>query len=54
MGMKHVNMRKLPAMAQEERRRQVIGLRQRGADPLGGSLQWGKINRHLSLRASPP
>jgi transposase len=28
--MKHVDMRKLPAAAQEERRRQVIGLRQRG------------------------
>jgi hypothetical protein len=25
--MKHVDMRKLPAAAQEERRRQVIGLR---------------------------
>src|SRR3954467_3627398 len=29
-GMKHVDMRKLPAAAQEERRRQVIGLRQGG------------------------
>ena len=28
--MKHVDMRKLPAAAQEERRRQVIGLRQVG------------------------
>jgi transposase len=28
--MKHVDMRKLPAVAQEERRRQVIGLRQAG------------------------
>jgi transposase len=28
--MKHVDMRKLPAAAQEERRRQVIGLRRRG------------------------
>ena len=28
--MKHVDMRKLPAAAQEERRRQVIGLRQGG------------------------
>ena len=28
--MKHVDMRKLPAAAQEERRRQVIGLRERG------------------------
>jgi transposase len=28
--MRHVDMRKLPAAAQEERRRQVIGLRQRG------------------------
>lgn len=30
LGMKHVDMRKLPAAAQEERRRQVIGLRQAG------------------------
>src|SRR3712207_9202358 len=29
--MKHVDMRKLPASAQEERRRQVVGLRQAGA-----------------------
>src|ERR687890_964120 len=29
-GMKHADMRKLPAAAQEERRRQVIGLRQAG------------------------
>src|SRR3712207_3760285 len=29
-GMKHVDMRKLPTAAQEERRRQVIGLRQAG------------------------
>ena len=28
--MKHIDMRKLPAAAQEERRRQVIGLRERG------------------------
>ncbi len=28
--MKHVDMRKLPAAAQEERRRQVIGLRESG------------------------
>ncbi len=28
--MKHVDMRKLPAAAQEERRRQVIGLRRAG------------------------
>src|SRR5919205_1363817 len=28
--MRHVDMRKLPAAAQEERRRQIIGLRQRG------------------------
>src|SRR4029453_13042882 len=28
--MKHVDMRNLPAAAQEERRRQVIGLRERG------------------------
>src|SRR3954471_813183 len=30
LGMRHVDMRKLPAAAQEERRRQVVGLRQRG------------------------
>jgi hypothetical protein len=30
VGMKHVDMRKLPPAAQEERRRQVIGLRQAG------------------------
>ena len=30
MGMRHVDMRKLPAAAQEERRRQAVGLRQRG------------------------
>jgi transposase len=29
-GMKHVDMRKLPAAAQEERRRQVVGLRESG------------------------
>ena len=29
-GMDHVDMRKLPAAAQEERRRQVIGLRRAG------------------------
>ena len=29
-GMRHVDMRKLPAAAQEERRRQVVGLRHRG------------------------
>jgi transposase len=30
-GMKHVDMRKLAPAAQEERRRQVIGLRRNGA-----------------------
>src|SRR3712207_7629426 len=29
-GVRHVDMRKLPAAAQEERRRQVIGLRRAG------------------------
>jgi hypothetical protein len=28
--MRHVDMRKLPPAAQEERRRQAVGLRQRG------------------------
>src|SRR5829696_9320351 len=29
-GVRHVDMRKRPAAAQEERRRQVVGLRRRG------------------------
>jgi transposase len=40
--MKHVDMRKLPAAAQEERRRQVIGLRQRG-------LTYGAIAAQVGL-----
>ena len=40
--MKHVDMRKLPAAAQEERRRQVIGLRQRG-------LTYGAIAKQVGL-----
>ncbi len=38
--MKHVDMRKLPAAAQEERRRQVIGLRQAGMtyDAIGAQV----------------
>src|ERR671915_2358766 len=40
--MKHVDMRKLPAAAQEERRRQVIGLRQRG-------LTYGAIATQVGL-----
>jgi hypothetical protein len=31
-GMEHIDMRKLPTAAQEERRRQVIGLRESGLD----------------------
>ena len=42
MGMKHVDMRELPAAAQEERRRQVIGLRQRG-------LTYGAIAEQVGL-----
>ena len=42
IGMKHVDMRKLPAAAQEERRRQVIGLRQRG-------LTYGAIATQVGL-----
>jgi transposase len=42
MGMKHVDMRKLPAAAQEERRRQVIGLRRRG-------LTYGEIAGQVGL-----
>src|ERR671916_1741640 len=41
-GMKHVDMRKLPAAAQEERRRQVVGLRQRG-------LSYGEIAAQVGL-----
>ncbi|HZC14264.1 MAG TPA: hypothetical protein VE270_09630, partial [Thermoleophilaceae bacterium] len=39
-GMKQVDMRKLPAAAQEERRRQVIGLRQAGQayDAIGAQV----------------
>ena len=40
--MKHVDMRKLPAAAQEERRRQVIGLRQAG-------LTYGEIAAQVGL-----
>ena len=40
--MKHVDMRKLPAAAQEERRRQVIGLRQAG-------LTYGAIAAQVGL-----
>jgi transposase len=39
--MKHVDMRKLPAAAQEERRRQVIGLRQAGMTYDGIAAQVG-------------
>src|SRR5512133_2669661 len=40
--MKHVDMRKLPAAAQEERRRQVIGLREAG-------LTYGAIAAQVGL-----
>ena len=40
--MKHVDMRKLPPAAQEERRRQVIGLRQAG-------LTYGAIAAQVGL-----
>jgi transposase len=39
--MKHVDMRKLPAAAQEERRRQVIGLRQAGLSYAAVAAQVG-------------
>jgi hypothetical protein len=39
--MKHVDMRKLAAAAQEERRRQVIGLRQSGASYAAIAAQVG-------------
>jgi transposase len=44
-GMKHVDMRKLPAAAQEERRRQVIGLRQAG-------MTYGEIAAQVGLSAT--
>ena len=44
-GMKHVDMRKLPAAAQEERRRQVIGLRQAG-------LTYGEIAAQVGPSAT--
>src|SRR3712207_3706240 len=40
--MRHVDMRKLPAAAQEERRRQVVGLRQHG-------LTYGAIAEQVGL-----
>jgi hypothetical protein len=40
-GMKHVDMRKLPAATQEERRRQVIGLRRSG---MTKAIQAGSIS----------
>src|SRR4051794_14290748 len=43
--MKHVDMRKLPAAAQEERRRQVIGLRQAG-------LTYDEIAAQIGLSAT--
>ena len=50
-GMKHVDMRKLPAAAQEERRRQVIGLRQARPDLWGdrgaGRAEPDRGVRHL-------
>jgi hypothetical protein len=39
--MKHVDMRKLPAATQEERRRQVIGLRRSG---MTKAIQAGSIS----------
>jgi len=41
--MRQVDMRKLPAAAQEERRRQVIGLRQAG-------MTYGAIAEQVGLR----
>ena len=41
-SMKHVDMRKLAAVAQEERRRQVIGLRQ-------GGMTYGAIAAQVGL-----
>src|SRR5919206_4610524 len=44
-GMRHVDMRKLPAAAQEERRRQVIGLRRAG-------MTYGAIAAQVGLSAT--
>ena len=54
--MKHVDMRKLPAAAQEERRRQVIGLRQGGltyrCDRGAGRADPDRGVRHLQALAA--
>jgi hypothetical protein len=44
-SMKHMDMRKLPAAAQEERRRQVIGLRQ-------ASMTYDEIAAQVGLSAT--
>ena len=46
--MKHVDMRKLAPAAQEERRRQVIGLRQNGASYAAIAAQVGLSQMQVS------
>ncbi len=54
-GMEHVDMRKLPAAAQEERRRQVIGLRQAGRtyDAIAAQVGLTRTGCSTSVGASP-
>jgi hypothetical protein len=59
-GMNHVDMRKLPAAAQEERRRQVVGLREGGltydaiAAQDGLVVDGGMIHLNAPSRPSSP
>ena len=46
-GMVHVDMRKLPAAAQEERRRQVVGLRESRLTFAAIAAQVGLFNGRL-------
>jgi hypothetical protein len=48
LGMVHVDMRKLPAAAQEERRRQVIGLRESGLTHAAIAAQVGLSENGVS------
>ena len=53
--MKHVDMRKVPAAAQEERRRQVIGLRHAGmtCDTIAAQVGLTRMGCSTSASASP-
>jgi transposase len=54
-SMKHVDMRKLPAAAQDERRRQVIGLRQAGMtyEAIAAQVGLGATGCSTSASATP-